>query len=281
MRINTLLLLLFIFCRTVVAQDYPQEFSNIEGWTIEGDKQFYSQDNLYDYINGASDFYLGYAFQDLWVVDYKNEAGQLLTLELYRHGSPLKAFGIYTEERPQSAKIRSIGAQGFLESGAIFFLANDYYVKVYNGRPEVLELEFIAFANQVANSICSACSLPDLFNRFPEEGRVKLSERYMPENFMGLSGFNGVCTVNYEQSGEIFRLFVYQANDEVCQMIMEKYFKRLNYKKKLKEKTYDFEDPYLGKVKISYKNGFIYGLLDASNPDNYDNLYQAFGLMVE
>ncbi|MCU4157060.1 hypothetical protein J1N10_13805 [Carboxylicivirga sp. A043] len=274
MQINRLLVLLFFISGSVLAQNYPDKFTAIEGWTIEGEKQFYSQDNLYDYINGASDFYLGYAFQDLWVVDYKNQAGQLLTLELYRHSSALQAFGIYTEERPQTTEVLPIGAQGFLESGAIFFLANDYYVKVYNGRPEVPEVAILAFANKVADSICSGCGLPDLFNRFPAQGRVNLSERYMPENFMGLSGFNGVCTVNYELADETFRLFVYKENDETCRMIMEKYFKRLDYKKKLKEKTYTFDDPYLGKVSLSYKKGMISGILDAKNPEAFISLLE-------
>ncbi|WP_289055616.1 DUF6599 family protein [Carboxylicivirga marina] len=275
MRINKLLLALLLIGGTVFAQEYPGEFTKLDGWSIEGEKQFYSRDNLYDYINGASDFYLGYDFQDLWVVDYKNEAGQMLTLELYRHGDKLKTFGIYSEERPQSAKLQEIGAQGFLESGAVFFLADNYYVKVYNSRPEVGEADFVAFAKAVAQSICSDCGMPHQFESFPENGRVALSERYMPENFMGISGFNGVCTVKYEHQGESFRLFVYEASDKNCRALMEKYFKRLKYKKKLKEKTYSFDDSYLGKVQIYYKEGRVAGMLDAKNPDSHQVLFEA------
>ncbi|TRX61915.1 DUF6599 family protein [Carboxylicivirga sp. M1479] len=256
----------------VKAQDYPQKFNNIAGWSIEGEKQFYSRDNLYDYINGASDFYLGYAFQDLWVVDYKNSAGQMLTLELYRHGSALQAFGIYTEERPKSAKLEPIGAQGFVESGAVFFLADDYYVKVYNSRPEVPETDFVDFAKLVAGSICESCGLPEQFTWFPKEGKVKLSEQYLAENFMGLTGFNGVSASAYELNGETFRLFVLLDDDDKCRSIMESYFKRLKYKKKLKEKTYSFDDPYLGKVLIAYKAGKITGLIDAKAPEQHEEL---------
>ncbi len=275
MQINKLLLILLLLGTTALAQNYPQQFTSISGWTIEGEKQFYSRDNLYDYINGASDFYLGYDFQDLWVADYKNEAGQMVTLELYRHGSSLKAFGIYSEERPQDIRLEAIGVQGFVESGAIFFLADDYYVKVYNGRPEVPEADFIAFAQKVAKVICEDCALPQVFKLFPTNDKVELSERYMPENFMGITGFNGVCTVKYLASDESYRLFVYQGNDEACQAVMDKYFQRMKYKKKLKEKTYDFEDPYLGKVKIAYKHGVIAGVLDAKAPDLHSTLLDA------
>lgn len=269
---NRLLLTFLLIGTFALAQDFPQKFNGIDGWTIEGDKQFYSRDNLYDYINGASDFYLGYDFQDLWVVDYNNEVGQMLTLELYRHGSPLKAFGIYSEERPQNVQLLQIGGQGFNEGGTIFFLADDYYVKVYNGRPIVPDSEFIAFAQTVARLICQNCSLPQAFKLFPAEGKHELSERFMPENFMGISGFNGVCTVKYEAGGESFRLFIFQGNDATCQAVMRKYFERLKYKKKLKENTYDFDDPYLGKVKLAYKEGVIAGILDSKEPDIHSSL---------
>ncbi|MBR8537961.1 hypothetical protein KDU71_20500 [Carboxylicivirga sediminis] len=275
MQINKLILALILLSSTVVAQDYPVKFTGIEGWTIEGEKQYYSQDNLYDYINGASDFYLGYDFQDLWVVDYKNEAEQMLTLELYRHGNKLKAFGIYSEERPQGVKLQAIGAQGFMEGGAVFFLADDYYVKVYNSRPEVPADEFVAFAKTIANAICSSCELPAEFALFPPKGKVDLSERYMPENFMGLTGFNGVCTVNYSMAGEGFRLFIYKGSDDKCQAIMNKYFERMKYKKKLKAKTYDFNDPYLGKLRITYQKGIIAGIIDSKAPMTHAELLNA------
>ncbi len=267
MQINKLLLFLLLFSGAVYGQDYPNEFTEIEGWNIDGEKQFYGPDNLYDYINGASDFYMGYDFQDLWVVDYKNDKNRLLTLELYRHATPLLAFGIYSEERPSGAKVRPIGAQGFMESGAIFFLAGDYYVKIYNGRPEVSDSNFVVFSERVANKICTECSLPDEFKVFPDEGKIELSERYIPENFMGISGFNGVSTVDYKLNGETFKLFVFKADDASCRSLMKKYFERLKYKKKLKERIYYLDDPYLGKVAIGYRAGVLYGMLDAKTPE--------------
>ena len=281
MKYGIIVALILFLSSTIIAQNYPEKFTSIEGWTIEGEKQFFSRDNLYDYINGASDFYLGYDFQDLWVVDYKNEAGQMLTLELYRHGNAMQTFGIYTEERPQTAKLQEIGAQGFLESGAVFFLADDYYVKVYNSRPEVPERDFIAFAKLVANAICSDCGLPQQFAWFPQEGRIASSERYMSENFMGITGFNGVCTVEYATEAKPIRLFVFQGDDKKCQMVLSKYFTRMKYKKKIKVKTYDFDDPYIGKVKLAYKEGVITGVLDAPNPEAHNTLLEALHSAVE
>ncbi len=256
----------------IYAQDYPAQFKSIEGYEIKGEKQFFNKENLYDYINGASDFYLGYDFKDLWVVDYVNSEEQSATLELYRHGNDMFAYGIYTEERPQGVDGKKIGAEGFVESGAVFFLADDYYVKVYNGSPALSEDELLKFAKKVAHEICTECDLPEQFSWFPEEGKVASSERYMAENFMGVTGFNGVGTVVYKVQDEKVRLFAYKGNDEKCRQIMERYFKRMKYKKKLKAKKYAFDDPYLGKLIIHYSEGGICGILDAKDPVNYEGL---------
>ena len=280
---KTILLFLLTLALPFAAftQDYPSKFASLDGWTVEGEKQFFSPENLYDYINGAADFYLGYAFQDLWVVDYKNGEEQRLTIELYRHGDAMQAFGIYTEERPQTAHLLDIGAQGFLENGAILFLAGDYYVKVFNSTPEVSEASFIAFSQSVAKAICTSCGLPRQFTWFPPKGRIASSERYMSENFMGITGFDGVCTVEYATDTKPIRLFVFKGDDAQCKDLLSAYFKRVNYKKRIKEITYILNDPYLGKVSMAYKNGVITGVIGAVDPQNYVALLDALSGAVE
>ncbi|MBI9063832.1 MAG: hypothetical protein JEZ14_17755 [Marinilabiliaceae bacterium] len=253
-------------CLILTAQSYPSKFTNINGWRAQNDKQYFSTENLYDHINGASDFYLGYKFQDLWVVDYRNQEGQLVTVELYRHKSPLYAFGIYAEERPASASSCSIGAEGFIEEGTAFFLAGDYYVKVFNGSPAAPKQSILDFSHKVAERICEDCQLPKELANFPSRGKVKMSERYMAENFLGVTGFNGVFTSLYKTESGSCRLFIYKGSDADCKAFLGRYFDRLKYKKKVKVKRYDLEDPYMGKVLIDYKGGVITGILDSSSP---------------
>jgi len=254
-------------CIILSAQSYPAEFTDIDGWRAQNDKQYFSPENLYDHINGASDFYLGYKFQDLWVVDYRNQEGQLVTLELYRHKDPLFAFGIYSEERPATASTRSIGAEGFIEDGTSFFLADDYYVKLFNGSPAATKQSLLDFARKVAERICEDCQLPKELARFPGQGKIKMSERYMAENFLGVTGFNGVFTASYKSDAGPYRLFMYEGSDTDCQAFLKRYFDRLKYNKKVKIKRYELEDPYLGKIMIDYKVGFITGIIDASSPE--------------
>ena len=49
----------------------PFAFPAMDGWTLAGQPQVFSPDTLYDYINGGSDLYLKYEFEELTVVEYR------------------------------------------------------------------------------------------------------------------------------------------------------------------------------------------------------------------
>ncbi|MHB9098605.1 MAG: DUF6599 family protein, partial [Syntrophales bacterium] len=90
-------------------------FPEMAGWKQSGEIQIYSRENLYDYIDGAADLYLKYDFQELKVADYENDRKASVTIEVYRHKTPVHAFGIYSQERLGDANYLDIGAQGYGE----------------------------------------------------------------------------------------------------------------------------------------------------------------------
>jgi hypothetical protein len=87
-------------------------FPEMAGWKQSGEVQIYSPANLYDYINGGADLYLKYDFQELKVADYINDQKASVTIEVYRHKTPVHAFGIYSQERLGNANYLEVGAQG-------------------------------------------------------------------------------------------------------------------------------------------------------------------------
>lgn len=72
----------------------------IEGWAIVGKIAVYSPKTLADYIGDAAELYLNYDFRELTVAEYRNADSATVVVEIYRHGSPRSAFGIYSQERP-------------------------------------------------------------------------------------------------------------------------------------------------------------------------------------
>ena len=90
-------------------------FVKVDGWGSPRNIEQYTRENVFNYINGASEFYLSYGFQELWVAEYTGPDGSSLMVEVYRHATPVDAFGIYTQERSSFAEFVEVGIQGYCE----------------------------------------------------------------------------------------------------------------------------------------------------------------------
>ena len=105
-------------------------FPAITGWKPSGEIQTFTPETLFEYINGGADLYLTYDFQELKVAEYLNEKKASVILEVYRHKTPIHAFGIYSQERLPDADFLEIGSQGYIETNVLNFLAGSTYVKI-------------------------------------------------------------------------------------------------------------------------------------------------------
>jgi hypothetical protein len=101
------------FSRPCPAEGKSSPFPEVKGWKPHEKPQILSRNNLYDYIDGAADLYLKLDFQELEVVEYRNEKKAAVTVEVYRHRTPNDAFGIYSQERLADASFLDIEAQGY------------------------------------------------------------------------------------------------------------------------------------------------------------------------
>ncbi|MDP1991689.1 MAG: hypothetical protein Q8K00_11760 [Syntrophales bacterium] len=243
-------------------------FPEMAGWKQSGDIQIYSRANLYEYINGGADLYLKYDFQELKVADYMNDRKASITIEVYRHKTPVDAFGIYSEERLASANYLEVGAQGYSEKGVLNFLAADCYVKM-NGidigpeEPQVL----LAFAKKLVENLGEKGSLPSILSSFPREGEKKNSEKFISREFLGYSFFHSAFTADYELSGKKFKLFVIEGTDpDDCRNMIQAYLKHTgNLETKVEEGRYQLKDPYHGGMDFYWKGNHIWGALDLTD----------------
>jgi hypothetical protein len=159
-------------------------FPEMAGWKQSGEIQTFSRANLYDYINGGADLFLKYDFQELKVADYENHQKASVTIEIYRHKSPLHAFGIYSQERLSSANYLEVGVQGYGEKRVLNFLAADCYVKMssVDVGPEEREV-LLAFAKKVVENLGGKGSLPSICPPSPAKGKRKIPRNLSPGNF--------------------------------------------------------------------------------------------------
>jgi hypothetical protein len=243
-------------------------FPEMAGWKQSGEIQTFSRANLYDYINGGADLFLKYDFQELKVADYENHQKASVTIEIYRHKSPLHAFGIYSQERLSSANYLEVGVQGYGEKRVLNFLAADCYVKMssVDVGPEEREV-LLAFAKKVVENLGGKGSLPSILSSFPREGKKKNSEKFIAREFLGYAFFHSGFTADYELSGKKFKLFLIEGTDrKECRNMIQEYIKHTgNIQDKIEEGRFQLKDPYHGGMDFYWKGNYIWGALDLAD----------------
>ena len=187
----------------------------IEGWKISEKPQSFFPDNLYEYIDGAAESYIGYDFKELVVAQFqKAGTGISVTLEIYDMGNGTNAFGIFSAERFPENKVVDVGTLGYIEGEVLNFIVGKDYVKILSfdggdGTPAILD----AFARKVAVKAGEKGMLPPLLSVFPREGIIANSEKYILRNVMGFEFLRNGYMASYNLEGTEFECFLIKADE--------------------------------------------------------------------
>jgi hypothetical protein len=209
-----------LICVSIPAASSPLEDlfpsgKEAAGWWLSEKPRFFGPDTLWDYINGQAEVYLQYGFRRVGTADYKAEkSGDALVVEIYRMASPHHAFGIYAAERSPDEKPVDIGVQGYAGANVLNFWKGPYYVKLmsFKTSPAVQEGLFL-FSRIIDGKIPGKYAEPALFACFPAAHRVKMSERFIPVNFLGHAFLNNGYRVDYEREGKRYQAFLVENSD--------------------------------------------------------------------
>jgi hypothetical protein len=244
-------------------------FPEMPGWRQSGEVQAFSSNDLYEYIDGASDLYLSYEFEKLEVLEYQDEKKAAITVEVYRHKTPEDAFGIYSQERFPTATFLDIGAQGYGEKDFFNFVAGTCYVKISSYKLEAEGQEILAsFARKVAEKLGQNGQLPSILRSFPADGKITNSEKFIAKNFLGYPFLHSAFTTDYSLSGKRFQVFIIDRGDRnECRTMVERYLRELGQPVKgAAEGRFTLSDPHHGEVDLSWKEGRIWGILNLEDP---------------
>jgi len=239
-------------------------FPDLDGWTRDGAVAAFQPDNLYEHINGAAENFLAYGFQRLAVQNYTDKQKRSLSAEIYFHGSPENAFGIYGSEKPLAGDYLAIGGQGYYEEGVLNFFSGAYYVKLNgfdlgaDGRATLQGL-----AERIAAAIPGTSRLPETLSAFPAPGRVAHSERYIASNFLGHDFLLPAFTADYVLDGEKFQLFIMKADsEETARAALQRYaaLDKGLPGEKIQPGSMTINDPYNGPIQLWWRGAYIWGL---------------------
>jgi hypothetical protein len=219
-----------------------------------------------------------------WVADYVNDQKASVTIEIYRHKTPVHAFGIYSQERLGNANDLEVGAQGYSEKGVLNFLIADCYVKMSGvdlGREDQTVL--LAFAKKIVENMGGRGSLPAILPAFPGEGEKKNSGKFVSREFLGYSFLHSAFTKDYELSGQKFKLFVIEGTDqEDCRNMIRKYLKQTgNLQTKVEEGRFQLKDPCHGGMDFYWKGNYIWGALDLADETLRTRILNLFAERLE
>jgi hypothetical protein len=245
------------------SQDLVKLFPDIAGWQKKGAAEVFFPENLYKYIDGAAENFLNYDFKQLAVQNYANDQGQALSAEIYFHGTPENAFGIYSSEKPTAGNYFELGSQGYAETGILNFICSAYYVKLNgfdlggNGQDVLTVL-----GRAIAVAIGNKAALPEILKAFPGAGKIPNSERFILNNFLGHDFLHAAYSADYLVKGQNFQLFIIGAgSEEEARTMLEKYA-ALNKEKpvqNIQPGGLTINDPYNGPIRLFWRGKFICG----------------------
>jgi hypothetical protein len=258
-----LTLLLLPFCSRSQGVIFPEPAN----WNRDGKIQIFNKENLYERIDGASEFYLSYGFEALQVASWKNNGAEL-TIEVYDHGDPLHAYGIYSIEKSAKAEILPIGLEGYGDASTFNFVAGKYYVKMSGMQLEkAAGFSLQTLAEKFSVTLCAKPEYPKVVELFPKENQIANSCQFIPSEFMGLGFLGSAMRAKYRIDGEEITLFILERTDrnEVEQMVL-KYISYAEAKiKKPAEGDFLLKDPFNGMVCLRWKGNYLLGAAGFSN----------------
>jgi hypothetical protein len=195
------------------AEDDPAKLlpapEEIPGWKLDGEPLTYTEDNLWEYIDGAAENFLSFEFRQVFAQNYISDDGLGLTIEIYEHASPLMAYGIYAQMRSPGLAHHEIGGGAFSDEYSMNFWKDRFYVRAAAFEPgEKTRKALEAFATAIAARIPEGGALPPEAAVFPEEGLVPNDTRYITQGVLGREKFPPAFVGTYRVRGEEAKLYL-------------------------------------------------------------------------
>jgi len=181
-------------------------------WVMQDRVTLYNSDTLFDHIDGEAELYFPYGFDMLASVTYLNKKNPevWVVVDVFRMGSLLDAFGIYSNYRKSDAVGTAIGAEGFVSSSQLMFYQDRYFVMIQVTGTTSLEQDlFVACGRTVSRNLPTNAGSPkelEILSGMP--GVVTKSERYLAQSLLGYAFFHRGMIADFMLGSERMQVFV-------------------------------------------------------------------------
>ncbi|MFC1500744.1 DUF6599 family protein, partial [Candidatus Zixiibacteriota bacterium] len=254
----------------------PQPESG-EGWQWDFEPEIYTPENLYEYINGEAEVYNDYEFMEMVTASHarRDDPVASVTFDIYDMGTPLNAFGIYSNYRRPELDFGSIGEEAIVSELNVRFWKGNFFVQVNAGSmDEMVKASLPKYAARIADSIGQA-ELPTAVFILPEEGQVPHTLRYMGRGLLGQEAFSRSFEAKYLlPSGECFAFLVPKESPEEAHAALTAFIWNLHQQSQIDELP-DFEGlsaftadtEYYGRFSAILSGRYVVGVIRYQDSD--------------
>ena len=213
----TIILVLFQTTNMSAANSFSElekYLANPEGWGKTGFRDTFTNDDLYRYINGGAERYLGYGFQRLLVQEYQSrDEKSAIRVEIYQMDRPSNAFGIFSSDN-HGDRPDAVGAEAALGDYLLQFWQGPFFVRVQDIELSgALRETLLEFGRPISALLPSTKpdDLPTIISMLPEKGLIEQSVCYFhtqnslnsfvylgEENILGLGKDTEAVSAEYE-----------------------------------------------------------------------------------
>jgi hypothetical protein len=243
-----------------------------EGWVMDDKPALFTEETLFDHINGEAELYFPYGFDALATARYvkKDAPGSEVMADVYRMGSLLDAFGIWSNYRKADAPACNLGDDCVLSSSQMLFYQGRYFVRLQaTGTPAPGQDVFLACGRALSRNLPSGKGRPGELEIFHLPGVVPKTERYLPQSVLGYPFFRRGVTAEANLNGERAQVFVvFEDSAAAARKAFDLYHASLKEEgrtAKLSEKegriSLEGIDPLYGKVIVEQSDRYLIGAI--------------------
>jgi hypothetical protein len=254
-------------------------FPKIGGWRLSDGPTRYTPETLFEYIDGGAESFLQFDFQELASATYVSDevrhgenrkssgtSPATISVDIYRHRDAMRAFGMYTQERPAGTTPLPIGIEGYGGQDYLEFVVGSTYVKlVQSGAQDPAALR--RFAEKLAAGLPGTRAAPAVLKCFPERGKRARAEKFTARDFLGYPFLHDAVAVPYQISGANFRLFVVEGKDAADLRAMVTRYRAAGKSPDSAGEvgpagSATVKDPLNGEVVLQWKGRWLWGAVD-------------------
>lgn len=146
-------------------------------WFKSGQDQVYTNESLYDYIDGGAELFLSYGFDRVLSRTYIAEDQPDIRVDLFDMVLPENAFGVFCHIREDLNE--NFGQGSVVYEDAILFWKGRYYISITSEDiTAALKENLVKLAESIDKAIGNRSPLPEILNHLPDNGLIESSIIY-------------------------------------------------------------------------------------------------------